>query len=204
MSIYNGFPEKINGCNINSDFRIMIQYEKLLRNENIAEKWKIQKILDLFYIQKPQNIEKAIQGLNWFYQCGKIEKTAQGKGNAAAAYDFEQDDDLIYSAFYQTYGIDLSNTTMHWWKFYSLLLALPKDTLFMEIVGYRVADTHDMPPKMKAFYNKQKAIHAIKRSSKKYMTLEERDVAFKQEMEKRYHKAMQEFEKQKSNQSQSQ
>ncbi len=46
--LLSGFPTKINGCNINTDFRVMIQYEKIIRNDKISEEQKIKKILDLF------------------------------------------------------------------------------------------------------------------------------------------------------------
>ena len=196
--ILSVFPTKINVCNINTDFRVMIQYEKIIRNDKISEEQKIKKILDLFYIEKPKDVEKAIKGLNWFYQCGKTEKESRGNGSNVIAYDFEQDDYFIFSAFYQTYGIDLEKVELHWWKFSSLLLALPKDTLFMEIVGYRVADTRDMPKKMKAFYNKQKATYAIKRKkTKHYTTLAEKEAAFKQEMDRKYYKALEQMNKSK-------
>ena len=68
----------------------------------------------------------------------------------------------------------------------------------MEIVGYRVADTRDMPKKMKAFYNKQKATYAIKRKkTKHYTTLAEKEAAFKQEMDRKYYKALEQMNKSK-------
>lgn len=196
--LLSGFPTEISGYKINTDFRVMIQYEKVIRNDKISEEQKIKEILDLFYIEKPKNVEKAINGLNWFYQCGKTQKESYGNDSNVIAYDFDQDDYLIFSAFYQTYGIDLGKVKLHWWKFSSLLLALPKDTLFMEIVGYRVANTRDMPKKMKAFYNRQKALYAIKRNkTKHYMTLAEREIAFKQEMDRKYYKALEQMNKSK-------
>ncbi len=57
--LLSGFPTKINGCNINTDFRVMIQYEKIIRNDKISEEQKIKKILDLFYIEKPKDVEKS-------------------------------------------------------------------------------------------------------------------------------------------------
>lgn len=41
--LLSGFPTKINGCNINTDFRVMIQYEKIIRNDKISEEQKIKK-----------------------------------------------------------------------------------------------------------------------------------------------------------------
>lgn len=189
----NQFPTKINGCKVNTDFRVMIQYEKLIRNNKLSEEQKIEEILDLFYIDKPKNIEKAIKGLNWFYRCGDTKQANQSSGSNAVAYDFEQDDYLIVAAFYQVYHIDLEVETMHWWKFSALLVALPKDTLFMEIVGYRIVDTKDMPKKMKAFYKRQKEKYAIKIDKPK-MTLQEREDAFQKELDRKYYAAIKQLE----------
>lgn len=189
-------PTSVNGYRIHTDFRIMIAYETLIRSNKLTEESKIQKILDLFYIDKPQDVEKAIQGLNWFYQCGDTKKTKQSGGDSAVAYDFEQDDSLILAAFSQAYGIDLEVATMHWWKFSALLVALPKDTLFMEIVGYRVADIKGMSKEMKAFYRKQKGKYAIK-SNRPKMTLEQRQNAFQQELDRKYYEALKQLQQDK-------
>lgn len=50
-------------------------------------------------------------------------------------FDFDFDARYIYSAFLQTYGIDLYDQQgkLHWLKFVSLLNALPEDTMFRQI-----------------------------------------------------------------------
>lgn len=64
------------------------------------------------------------------------------------AFDFIQDSELIYAAFYQAYGIDLieEQGKMHWWKFQALLQGLPSDTRFSEVVQIRL---RPMPPPTK-------------------------------------------------------
>lgn len=55
-------------------------------------------------------------------------------------FDFVQDADYIYSAFLQTYGLDLlgkSGANLHWWTFTALLYGLPDDTRLMQIVDIR-------------------------------------------------------------------
>lgn len=54
-------------------------------------------------------------------------------------FDFIEDADLIYSAFIQTYGIDLieEQGKLHWAKFKALLDGLPSNTRLVEIIGIR-------------------------------------------------------------------
>lgn len=54
-------------------------------------------------------------------------------------FDFEQDADYIYSAFMQTYGIDLINERgrLDWRRFISLFQGLPDNTKIREIMDIR-------------------------------------------------------------------
>ena len=63
------------------------------------------------------------------------------KGEAAQkAFDFVQDAELIYAAFWQTYGIDLieQQGKLHWCKFFALFQGLPENTRFREVVAIRL------------------------------------------------------------------
>ena len=53
--------------------------------------------------------------------------------------DFIQDASLIYSAFRQTYGINLFNEygRLHWYEFIALLEGLPEDTLLYPVRNIR-------------------------------------------------------------------
>lgn len=75
------------------------------------------------------------------------------------AFDFVQDAELIYAAFYQAYGIDLfqEQGKLHWWKFSALLNGLPSDTRFSEIVSIR---TRPIPAPTK--YNQQERDNLMK------------------------------------------
>jgi hypothetical protein len=62
------------------------------------------------------------------------------QGNTDERYfDFEQDADIIYSAFMQTYGIDLlkERNSLDWRVFNALLQGLPEGTEFSRIVKLR-------------------------------------------------------------------
>lgn len=60
--------------------------------------------------------------------------------NVKKVFDFCQDSELIYAAFMQTYGIDIVDTPLHWWKFQALLSGLPDNTRFSEVVRIRSMD----------------------------------------------------------------
>lgn len=53
--------------------------------------------------------------------------------------DFIQDASLIYSAFRQTYGINLFNEygRLHWYEFIALLEGVPEDTLLYQVRNIR-------------------------------------------------------------------
>lgn len=55
------------------------------------------------------------------------------------AFDLQQDAELIYAAFWQTYGIDLHRVEgLSWEAFVALLGGLPSDTRFSEVVQIRL------------------------------------------------------------------
>ena len=58
------------------------------------------------------------------------------------SFDFDVDADLIYAAFWQTYGIDLvkQRGKLHWYSFKALLNGLPDDTLFTKVRQIRQTD----------------------------------------------------------------
>ncbi|RLK63151.1 hypothetical protein D3H64_06035 [Atopobacter sp. AH10] len=54
-------------------------------------------------------------------------------------YDIMKDGEYIYASFLQAYGIDLfeEQGKLHWYKFNALLVSLPSDTKFMEVLRIR-------------------------------------------------------------------
>lgn len=60
-------------------------------------------------------------------------------------FDYEEDSELIYSAFMQTYGIDLieEQGKLHWFKFKALLNGIPDNTRLTQVIGYRSYNPSD-------------------------------------------------------------
>ena len=135
---------------INTDFRTMILFENKLQDKSVSQEKKIEFGIKHFYpaffdnyqilIQIPNLYKDACEKLIWFYECGRKDyhKTkGNGKGKNKQIYSYEFDDEYIYGAYYEQYGIDLTYEKLHWWKFKALLKSLKDDTEFIKIQGYR-------------------------------------------------------------------
>lgn len=151
---------------INSDFRTSILFELLMQDSSIGEEDKILMALQLYYPQIPMNINGAIEKMLWFYRCGKDISKSKGNGKGKSVtqiYSFEHDDDYIYAAFMDQYGIDLQDIDyLHWWKFKAMFKSLKEDNEIVKIMGYRSIDISKIKDKeQKAYYNKMRKLYEI-------------------------------------------
>lgn len=151
---------------INSDFRTSILFELLMQDKSIKDNDKIYLALELYYPNIPDDINSAIEKMLWFYRCGKDLITSKRKGKGKSdikIYSFEYDDDYIYAAFMDQYGIDLQDIKyLHWWKFKAMFKSLREDNEIVKIMGYRSIDLSKVKDKEeKAYYRKMKELHKI-------------------------------------------
>ncbi|MCC3870288.1 bacteriophage Gp15 family protein [Terrisporobacter mayombei] len=151
---------------INSDFRTSILFELLMQDGSIGEKDKILMALELYYSNIPENINEAIEQMLWFYRCGKDITKSKGNGKGKSItqiYSFEYDDDYIYAAFMDQYGIDLQDIEdLHWWKFKALFKSLKEDNEIVKIMSYRSTDLSKIKDKeQKANYKYMKELYKI-------------------------------------------
>lgn len=152
---------------INTDFRIGILFELLMQDNSISEIEKIEVALDLYYSETPYNLTQAIETMLWFYRCGRdLEVLGEGnsRGNKAdTIYSFDYDDEYIYAAFVDQYGIDLQDIEyLHWWKFRALFKGLKEDNKISKIMGYRgMTIDDDMTDNEKKYYREMKQLYAL-------------------------------------------
>lgn len=127
-----------------TDFRISIMFELLIGDPELTPQEKLQQTLLLYYDEIPANHDMAIEQVLDFYACGKQGKRhGSGKKSEIKSpiYSFEHDDGLIFSAFYDQYGIDLNDIDyLHWWKFKAMFDALKSDNEIVKIMSYRATD----------------------------------------------------------------
>lgn len=137
---------------INVDFRNMISFENKLQDKSVDKSEKIKYGLRHFYpaffslynyqqlLSIPGLYKEACEKMIWFYKCGRDNYhkiSGNGKTSNTQIYSYEYDDEYIYGAFYEQYGIDLMCDRVHWWKFKALLKSLKDDTEFVKIKSYR-------------------------------------------------------------------
>lgn len=67
-----------NGYKIETNFRNVIKFELLMQDRGLTIEEKTSLSLQLFY-NKIENIEKQIEDMIWFYQCGKNNKRLVNK-----------------------------------------------------------------------------------------------------------------------------
>jgi len=149
---------------INSDFRTSILFELLMQDNEISEEDKIIYSLELYYPILPKNINEAVDKMLWFYRCGKdiTPSKGTGKGKSTQIYSFNFDDDYIYSAFLDQYGVDLQDIDLHWWKFKSMFKALKEDNEIVKIMGYRSMDLSKIKDKEeKNYYRRMQELYKI-------------------------------------------
>lgn len=160
---------------INSDFRTSLLFEMLMDDNTVPDEDKGLQALRLYFPVIPRNqelVKEAIEQILWFYRCGKEpndymrrkqEKQAETGQRQNKIYDVNYDDDYIYAAFIQQYGINLNYVEyMHWWEFRALFKSLTNETEFVKIMEYRGMEiSKDLTQEQKSFYKKMKAIYAL-------------------------------------------
>lgn len=137
-----------------NDFRIYIKVFKILGNEEILESDKVTAICDLVFVDKipPEIMFQAVEGY--------LRLFSEGKGGQPV-FDMEQDKELIYAGFLQSYGIDLDTAEMSIEQFLALLKGLPENTRFAEVIKIR---TMPIPKPTKYNTEERQAIIKAKHS----------------------------------------
>ena len=113
---------------INTDFRIALKCNQIAQDNSITE---IERGLAVIYvlfgedgINNTQDHQKLLELAKKYLSCGKELTT-----DKEADMDYIQDMDYIEASFMSDYHIDLTNTQMHWWKFYNLMNGLSNSEL---------------------------------------------------------------------------
>lgn len=164
---------------INTDFRLMVEFELLLIEGTESEDFNDRFVTLLEHLIPDLESYDAIsqdeftKAIMQYYLCGRDYSSEINSDNgesgemddeppAERIYSFNYDDEYIYAAFMEAYGIDLTQANMHWWKFRALFNALPQSCMFSRILGYRGMEiTNDMSSSQKDFYRKMQRKFAL-------------------------------------------
>lgn len=147
-----GLPETVTADGaavpIETDYRLGLLVGELAEDPALTDAMRASLLLRLYCREIPEGVDREalVMAILDFYAMDpdRQRPAAGGRRRKEPIYDFETDGGRILASFLQAYGIDLTDTRMHWWKFMTLLLALPEDTVFMQTVRLRTMDLHDV------------------------------------------------------------
>lgn len=138
-------PEEWNGYRLNTDFTIGIQMMQAQYDNAIADFEKTDSLMYLLFADEDGSLQEHPEGeefkecVNWFLN-GWFHDHPEERRDKTRNVDYDVDQWRIYADFLQVYGIDLSSTDMHWWKFCGLLWNMPyRQSAFQQVVYARTA-----------------------------------------------------------------
>lgn len=191
--LMDGLPEEYEGIQLSADFRNMIQVDLILHEADSTPTEKTIAALYQLYPEIPADINKAVEGLVWFYSRGNAPsggKDTPAKKAAKKAFSFEQDANLIYAAFYATYNISLTTVDfLHWWEFMALFEGLPENTLIQRVMYWRTVDLTGLSKHERKHVLKMRQLFALKGPEKQAMTIEELNQQSKDRVAQRFAQA---------------
>lgn len=126
-------------------FRSMVKLAILLQDNDLEESHKRALALNMFYPIIPDNIQEAERQLYQFYTGDKPQNPAQIRMNKKHAgkppvFSYEHDDEYVFAAFLQQYGINLNTVEgLHWYEFRAMFRSLTESRI-TEAMGYRGLD----------------------------------------------------------------
>ncbi len=158
MKIYDEFPDKIEYkgkiYSLNLAWCDVLKSIDVFDQDEISEEIKTKVALDNLVIGKhpvdPYLLDAIFKLI-----------FPQEKDDGEPVIDFEQDSALIFAAFWQTYHVNLHESTMHWRDFTELLKGIPKDTRLGEVIALRQMEIPE-PTK----YNARERAELIKAKAK--------------------------------------
>lgn len=128
---------------IQTDFRVGIRFEELIRSKRLGDADKFVTALILYYGEGgiPRDVSGAHGAIVRFFLCGRggeDEPNRQsGQPPQKRVYDYAHDGQYIYAAFYDQYHVDLTEAELHWWKFRAMFIGLKPEHEIVKIMGYR-------------------------------------------------------------------
>ncbi len=158
-AILDRLPEDYNGWLIRTDYRIGVQIQLCLSDLDLSPGEKTAAALSLLYGKGIPDLETALEGLSWFMSCGHPEEAA-GDDGGPEIYSFEYDSARIVSAFWKTFGLDISREKLHWFQFVPMIGDLA-DTAFTSVIDIRTTELAEIDKKKRSEFIRMKKRFAL-------------------------------------------
>lgn len=145
---------------VDTDFREWVKFQGILLAYGTNEA-KAVKVCELMAEMGLPQTKESLDAMLQFY-AGASTENQTGSGGNVQAYDFEKDSEYIFSAFLDSYGIDLTTERLHWWRFKALFKSLPENCQMCKIMMYRTIDLKKVPKEQRKFYREMKSRYSLK------------------------------------------
>lgn len=162
---------------INSGHRAGVEFTSVLEDNTLTDDEKLAAALGIYYEAKDvKRYDSAalIKAALDFYSYDPAAhygrtKAALNKGatkrKPKQLISYAKDDALIYAAFMQVYGVDLTVTEIHWHKFRALIEGLPSNTQLVKVMRYRGTRLSDLTTEERKFYKEMQEYYSLEQIS---------------------------------------
>lgn len=151
---------------IRTDFKVWLKFDQIIKDKDKspAEKFTAA-VLCCFDADKckklPDSYEETMALLLDFFA-----GMPGGRNNGTAGekvFDFSEDAEYIFASFFQEYGIDLAESSMHWYKFLALLGGLSENCPLKKAIAWRSVNLAEIEDaKRRSYCRKMKKFYSLK------------------------------------------
>lgn len=153
---------------INTDYQFFVTFVTMAKAPHVYEDYNF-----MYKGEIPSDLAQGFEKLRDFASPKRELPRDIGEESTEILLDYEKDADLIYSAFWKCYGIDLKaqDLHLHWYKFQALFAGL-QDTKLNKVMEFRAYVPKESDGKeFKKYMLQQKAMWQIE----KELSLEEKE-----------------------------
>lgn len=128
---------------IRTDFRVILEIIEMLNDPDLSDSDKAECVLEMFYMEHPQNTHEALKMCFEFMDMGKSQEK---KKNSPRLMDWERDFSYIIAPVNRVLGFEArtvpynpqeSGSGLHWWTFLAAYMEIGGDCVLSQIVNIR-------------------------------------------------------------------
>ncbi|MBP3441708.1 MAG: hypothetical protein J6L62_02790 [Clostridia bacterium] len=130
---------------INTDYRVAKECYVIINDETITDQERtLAVIFKLFGAIPWDSLEEALEKAIIFLSCGSQQSSDDENDGSEPDFDVNYDAGFIEASFQSCYGIDLSTSKMHWWRFNDLIQGLDKNCILSRVREIRNYDLNEI------------------------------------------------------------
>ena len=150
---------------VKTDFKVWLKFHGIMTDKSKSPAAKFtEAVLCCFDSDSckklPDSYEETLKLLFDFF--AGMPKEKKGGKDKEKVFDFTEDAEYIFVSFFAEYGIDLSESKMHWYKFLALLGGLSEQSLLKRVIAWRSVNLADIEDaKKRNFYRRMKETYRL-------------------------------------------